>query len=54
VPTTFPIYEFGEFTLDIRKGCLSRGTEEIRLRPKVFETLKYLAQNQGGWLQNQS
>ena len=39
VATTSPIYQFGEFTLDIRKGCLSKGTEEIRLRPKVFETL---------------
>ena len=47
VATTSPIYQFGEFTLDIRKGCLSKGTEEIRLRPKVFETLKYLVQNQG-------
>jgi predicted ATPase/DNA-binding winged helix-turn-helix (wHTH) protein len=47
VATTSPIYQFGEFTLDIRKGCLTRGTEEIRLRPKVFETLKYLVQNQG-------
>ena len=44
---TSPIYQFGEFTLDIRKGCLFKGADEIRLRPKVFETLKYLVQNQG-------
>lgn len=47
VATTSSIYQFGEFTLDIRKGCLFKGTEEVRLRPKVFETLKYLVENQG-------
>ena len=47
VATTSSIYQFGKFTLDIRKGCFFRDTEEIRLRPKVFETLKYLVQNQG-------
>lgn len=45
--TTSPIYQFGEFLLDTQKGCLFRGGEEIRLRPKVYETLKYLVQNPG-------
>ena len=42
-----PIYRFGEFTLDMQRGCLHRSGEEIRLRPKVYEALKYLVQNQG-------
>jgi predicted ATPase/DNA-binding winged helix-turn-helix (wHTH) protein len=47
VPTTSPIYQFGEFRLDTRKGCLFKGAEELKLRPKVYETLKYLVQNPG-------
>ena len=42
------IYSFDEFTLDLTRGCLlRRGTEEIKLRPKSFEVLKYLAENGG-------
>jgi len=33
---------FKDFTLDLDRGCLSRGAEEIKLRPKVFEALTYL------------
>ena len=40
-------YQFGAFTLDIGKGCLLKGVEEIRLRPKVYETLRYLVENPG-------
>ena len=41
-------YRFDEFTLDLKRGCLlSRGCEEIRLRPKAFTTLKYLVENSG-------
>ena len=45
--TTFPMYQFGDFTLDTQKGCLLKGSREIKLRPKVYETLKYLVQNPG-------
>jgi predicted ATPase/DNA-binding winged helix-turn-helix (wHTH) protein len=45
--TTSLIYQFGEFTLDTKKGCLFKGIQEVKLRPKVYETLKYLAENQG-------
>lgn len=45
--TTSPVYKFGEFLLDTHKGSLFRGDEEIKLRPKVYETLKYLVQNPG-------
>ena len=40
-------YQFGEFTLDVARGCVLRSGEEIKLRPKVYETLKYLVQNPG-------
>ena len=41
------IYSFDEFTLDLTRGCLLRQTDEIKLRPKSFEVLKYLAENSG-------
>lgn len=41
------IYSFDEFTLDLTRGCLLRGVEEIKLRPKSFEVLKYLTENGG-------
>ena len=40
-------YYFGEFTLDVGKGCVLKGQEEIKLRPKVFEALQYFVQNSG-------
>lgn len=40
-------YQFGEFTLDITRGCLLRAGGEIKLRPKVYETLKYLVEHPG-------
>ena len=38
-------YSFNDFTLDLERGCLWRGAEEVKLRPKVFEALKYLVLN---------
>src|ERR1700730_505034 len=38
---------FEEFTLDLTRGCLLHGQEEIKLRPKSFEALKYLVENNG-------
>ena len=40
-------YRFAEFTLDVSRGCVLKDGEEIRLRPKVYETLKYLVENAG-------
>jgi predicted ATPase/DNA-binding winged helix-turn-helix (wHTH) protein len=40
-------YQFAEFTLDIARGCLLRAGAEIKLRPKVYETLKYLVEHPG-------
>ena len=42
-----PIYQFGEFTLDLARGAVLKGDEEIKLRPKVYEALKYLVENSG-------
>ena len=38
---------FDGFTLDLTRGCLLRGTQEIKLPPKPFEALKYLVENPG-------
>jgi predicted ATPase/DNA-binding winged helix-turn-helix (wHTH) protein len=40
-------YQFGEFTLDVVRGCLLKQGEDIKLRPKVYETLKYLVEHSG-------
>src|SRR6266571_3896237 len=38
-------YSFDSFTLDLARGCLLRGEQEVKLRPKVFDALKYLVEN---------
>jgi predicted ATPase/DNA-binding winged helix-turn-helix (wHTH) protein len=40
-------YQFGQFLLDGVRGCLLKGGEEVKLRPKVYETLKYLVEHPG-------
>jgi TolB-like protein/DNA-binding winged helix-turn-helix (wHTH) protein/Tfp pilus assembly protein PilF len=40
-------HSFAEFTLDLTRGCLQKGTDEIKLRPKSFEVLTYLVENNG-------
>jgi DNA-binding winged helix-turn-helix (wHTH) protein len=40
-------YQFGEFTLDLIRGSVFKAGEEIKLRPKVYETLKYLVEHPG-------
>src|SRR5436190_637263 len=40
-------YFFGAFTLNLTRGCLLRGDDEIKLRPKSFTVLKYLVENHG-------
>jgi predicted ATPase/DNA-binding winged helix-turn-helix (wHTH) protein len=40
-------YQFGRFTLDLAKGCVFKGVQEIKLRPKVYEALKYLVEHPG-------
>jgi DNA-binding winged helix-turn-helix (wHTH) protein/TolB-like protein/tetratricopeptide (TPR) repeat protein len=41
------IHRFDRFTLDLNRGCLRCGREEIRLRPKSFDVLTYLVANNG-------
>src|SRR5436190_3866048 len=40
-------YSFDEFTLDLTRGCLLHGRDDIKLRPKSFEVLVYLVENNG-------
>ena len=40
-------HSFDEFTLDLTRGCLLHGQEDVKLRPKSFEVLKYLVENNG-------
>jgi len=41
------IHFFDKFALDLTRGCLQHGANEIKLRPKSFEVLKYLVENSG-------
>jgi Tol biopolymer transport system component/DNA-binding winged helix-turn-helix (wHTH) protein len=45
--TIHQTYSFGEFTLDLTRGCLLRGSTEVKLRPKSYEVLRYMAENGG-------
>ena len=38
---------FSGFTLDLNRGCLLRGAQEIKLEPKPFDVLKFLVENPG-------
>jgi DNA-binding winged helix-turn-helix (wHTH) protein len=40
-------YRFGRFTLDVPRGCVRVGDEDITLRPKTFDVLRHLAENAG-------
>jgi formylglycine-generating enzyme required for sulfatase activity len=41
------VFRFDRFVLDLSRGCLRLGDQEIDLRPKTFEVLCYLAGNAG-------
>jgi TolB-like protein/DNA-binding winged helix-turn-helix (wHTH) protein len=38
-------HSFSDFTVDLDRGCLLRQGREVKLRPKVFDALKYLVEN---------
>ena len=40
-------YFFDGFTLDLMRGCLLHGENEVKLRPKSFAVLKYLVEHNG-------
>jgi predicted ATPase/DNA-binding winged helix-turn-helix (wHTH) protein/predicted negative regulator of RcsB-dependent stress response len=45
---TIPLaYYFGDFTLDLVRGCLLRAGAEVKLRPKVYQALRYFVENPG-------
>ena len=41
------VLRFEHFTLDLTRGCLRSGNEDVALRPKVFQLLRYFAENAG-------
>jgi DNA-binding response OmpR family regulator len=41
------VLRFDRFALDLARGCLRAGDQEIALRPKTFEVLCHLAENPG-------
>jgi DNA-binding winged helix-turn-helix (wHTH) protein len=41
------VLRFDRFSLDLTRGCLRVGEQDVELRPKVFEVLRYLAENAG-------
>ena len=45
--TTSPIYSFGEFILDFRRGALFKAGAEVKLRPKSCEVLRVLIERHG-------
>jgi DNA-binding winged helix-turn-helix (wHTH) protein/quercetin dioxygenase-like cupin family protein len=42
-----PAYRFGDFTLNVGRGCLQRNGVDLELRPKAFELLLYLVERAG-------
>jgi Tol biopolymer transport system component/DNA-binding winged helix-turn-helix (wHTH) protein len=40
-------YTFAGFTLDADRSCLTRDGQDIKLRPKSFDSLRYLIENRG-------
>src|SRR5260370_4681607 len=47
------VLRFDRFALDLARGCLRAGDQEIDLRPKTFEVLCYLAENAGRLVRKQ-
>jgi DNA-binding winged helix-turn-helix (wHTH) protein len=47
------VLRFDRFALDLARGCLRVGDQEIDLRPKTFEVLCYLTENAGRLLSKQ-
>jgi predicted ATPase/DNA-binding winged helix-turn-helix (wHTH) protein len=46
-------YQFDDFTLDIRQGCLLKAGVEVKLRPKVFEALQLFVEHPGRLISKQ-
>jgi len=50
---THSTYHFGDFTLDVARGRLMKLGKEVKLRPKVYDALKYLVANPGRLISKQ-
>ena len=46
-PTSEPVIEVGDLTVDVANRAVSRGGERLRLSPHEFDLLRVLAQNRG-------
>lgn len=40
-------YRFADFELDLERGSLLKANREVKLRPKVFEALRFFVENSG-------
>jgi hypothetical protein len=49
-----PIYQFGEFMLDVGRACVFKAGEEIKLRPKVYEPSNTWSKILVGWSANKN
>ena len=47
------VYCFEDFTIDLDRATLSRGGDEVRLRPRTFDVLVYLVRNAGRLISKQ-
>jgi len=41
------VFRFGDFVLELERGSLTKAGRELKLRPKVFDALRYLVENRG-------
>src|SRR5579883_194751 len=41
------MYRFEQFTVDPERGCLYKAGYEVKLRPKVYDALRYFVENAG-------
>ena len=46
-PVVQRVLRFDRFALDLTRGCLRTGDQDINLPPKAFEVLRHLAQHAG-------
>ena len=46
-PDARPVYEFGDFRLDVGERQLLRGGQSVPLRAKLFDTLGFLVEHSG-------
>jgi predicted ATPase/DNA-binding winged helix-turn-helix (wHTH) protein len=42
-----PKYRFADFTLDLERGSLLKAGRPVKLRPKVYDALRFLVENRG-------